>query len=153
MARINKRVVDTAETCGKDYVIWDDELPGFGLRVFASGKRSYVIQYRSRGRSRRYTIGLHGVWTPEEARREAKAQLGRVARGDDPAEEREEERKALTVRQLCEQYIADMEAASSWEKAGGRRKIPPLRPMSDVSAGTSSHFWARDACGTSQSQT
>lgn len=37
MAKITKRVVDTAETGTKDYVIWDDELPGFGLRVFASG--------------------------------------------------------------------------------------------------------------------
>lgn len=122
MARITKRVVDTAETSSKDYVIWDDELPGFGLRVFASGKRSYVIQYRSRGRSRRYTIGLHGVWTPEEARREAKAQLGRVAHGDDPAEEREEERKALTIKQLCEQYIADMEAGLVLGKGGRPKK-------------------------------
>ncbi len=122
MARITKRVIDTAETSSKDYVIWDDELPGFGLRVFASGKRSYVIQYRSRGRSRRYTIGLHGVWTPEEARREAKAQLGRVAHGDDPAEEREEERKALTIKQLCEQYIADMEAGLVLGKGGRPKK-------------------------------
>lgn len=52
MARIIKWVVNTAETGSKDYVIWDDELPGFGLRVFASGKRSYVIQYRSRGLNR-----------------------------------------------------------------------------------------------------
>src|SRR3546814_7287413 len=98
MAKITKRVVDAAETGSKDYVIWDDELPGFGLRVFASGKRSYVIQYRSRGRSRRYTIGLHGVWSPETARREARSQLGRVAHGDDPAGEREEDRKALPIR-------------------------------------------------------
>jgi Arm DNA-binding domain len=55
-------------------VIWDDELPGFGLRVFSSGKRSYVIQYRIRGRSRRYTIGLHGAWAPETARREVNIQ-------------------------------------------------------------------------------
>lgn len=122
MTRITKRVVDTTETGSKDYVIWDDELRGFGLRVFASGKRSYVIQYRSRGRSRRYTIGLHGVWTPEEARREAKAQLGRVAHGDDPAEEREEERKALTIKQLCEQYIADMEAGLILGKGGRPKK-------------------------------
>jgi hypothetical protein len=72
MAKLTKRIVDAAEAQDKDYVIWDDELPGFGLRVFTSGKRSYLIQYRSAGRSRRYTIGLHGVWTPELARKEAK---------------------------------------------------------------------------------
>lgn len=57
MVKITKRVVEAAEAGEKDYLIWDDELPGFGLRVFSSGKRSYVIQYRTRGRSRRYTIG------------------------------------------------------------------------------------------------
>jgi len=86
MAKLTKRIVDAAEAQDKDYVIWDDELPGFGLRVFTSGKRSYLIQYRSGGRSRRYTIGQHGVWTPELARKEAKVQLGRVAQGDNPAE-------------------------------------------------------------------
>src|SRR3546814_6138622 len=118
MAKITYRVVDWADTGSKDYVSWDDELPGFGLRVFASGKRSYVIQYRSRGRSRRYTIGLHGVWSPETARREARSQLGRVAHGDDPAGEREEDRKALTIKQLCEQYITDMEAGLILGKGG-----------------------------------
>src|SRR5262252_708116 len=78
MAKLTKRIVDAAEAQSKDYVIWDDELPGFGLRVFTSGKRSYLIQYRSAGRSRRYTIGQHGVWTPELARKEAKVQLGGV---------------------------------------------------------------------------
>ena len=42
MAKLTKRLVDAAESREKDYVVWDDELPGFGLRVFASGKRSYV---------------------------------------------------------------------------------------------------------------
>ncbi|WP_163593819.1 Arm DNA-binding domain-containing protein, partial [Klebsiella variicola] len=72
----------------------------FGLRVFVSGKRSYLIQYRSAGRSRRYTIGLHGVWTPELARKEARIQLGRVAQGDNPAEERQLDHKAITVKEL-----------------------------------------------------
>ena len=53
MPKLNKRVIDGAEPQDKDYVIWDDDLPGFGLRVFKSGKRSYLIQYRSAGRSRR----------------------------------------------------------------------------------------------------
>ncbi len=68
MPKITKKALDAAIPNGRDYVIWDSELPGFGLRVFASGTRSYVLQYRSLGRSRRYTIGLHGVWTPEAAR-------------------------------------------------------------------------------------
>jgi hypothetical protein len=47
MVKITKRIVEAAEAREKDYLIWDDELPGFGLRVFNSGKRSYVIQYRT----------------------------------------------------------------------------------------------------------
>lgn len=121
MPKITKKAVDAAIPNGRDYVIWDSELPGFGLRVFASGKRSYVLQYRSLGRSRRYTIGLHGVWTPEAARLEAKAQLGRIARGDNPAEEKQLDHRALTVKQLCDLYRADLEAGLILGK-GGRPK-------------------------------
>lgn len=121
MAKITKRIVDAAGPREKDYVIWDDELPGFGLRVFTSGKRSYVIQYRAAGRSRRYTIGLHGVWTPETARQEAKVQFGRVASGDNPAEERQLDHKAITVKELCALYITDLGAGLILGK-GGRPK-------------------------------
>lgn len=122
MPKLNKRFIDSTEIREKDYVIWDDDLLGFGLRVFASGKRSYVIQYRANGRSRRYTIGLHGVWTPETARREAKAQLGKVAQGDDPAEEKHLDRNAMAVKELCERYIADMYAGLILGKGGVAKK-------------------------------
>ena len=122
MPKITKKAVDAAIPNGRDYVIWDSELPGFGLRVFASGKRSYVLQYRSLGRSRRYTIGLHGVWTPESARLEAKAQLGRIARGDNPAEEKQLDHQALTVKQLCDLYRADLEAGLILGKGGRPKK-------------------------------
>jgi hypothetical protein len=68
------------------------------------------LQYRAKGRSRRFTIGLHGVFTPEKARQEARVQLGRIAGGDDPAGERELDRKAITVRGLCEMYLRDLHA-------------------------------------------
>lgn len=123
MAKLTKRIVDAADAREKDYFIWDDELPGFGLRVFASGKRSYLIQYRAAGRTRRYTIGLHGVWTPETARQEAKVQLGRVARGDNPSEERQLDHKAITVKELCALYTADLNAGLILGK-GGRPKKP-----------------------------
>lgn len=123
MAKINKRTVDGAVSKEKDYFIWDDDLPGFGLRVFASGKRSYLIQYRALGRSRRFTIGLHGVWTPELARKEAKALLGKIAQGDNPAEERQLDHKAITVKELCDLYLKDLDAGLILGK-GGRPKRP-----------------------------
>jgi integrase len=119
-------VVEAAEFREKDYVIWDDDLPGFGLRVFASGKCSYVIQYRSAGRSRRYTIGLHGVWTPELARKEAKIQLGRVAQGDNPAEERQLDHKAITVKELCDLYLNDLKAGLILGKGGRPKKATTI---------------------------
>jgi integrase len=122
MVKITKRVVEAADAREKDYLIWDDELPGFGLRVFSTGKRSYVIQYRTRGRSRRYTIGLHGAWAPETARREARMQLGRVAGGDDPVEDRQLDHKAITVKELCARYLADLQAGLILGKGGRPKK-------------------------------
>ena len=126
MTKLTKRVVDAADAREKDYFIWDDELPGFGLRVFASGKRSYLIQYRALGRTRRYTIGLHGIWTPETARQEAKAQLGRVARGDNPSEERQLDHQAMTVKELCSLYLKDLKAGLILGKGGRPKKATTI---------------------------
>ncbi|MFB6417720.1 tyrosine-type recombinase/integrase [Bradyrhizobium tunisiense] len=126
MTKLSKRIVDAAEAREKDYVIWDDELPGFGLRVFTSGKRSYLIQYRSAGRSRRYTIGQHGVWTPELARKEARIQLGRVAQGDNPAEERQLDHRAITVKELCDLYFTDLKAGLILGKGGRPKKASTI---------------------------
>lgn len=123
MAKLTKRIVDAADVREKDYFIWDDELPGFGLRVFTSGKRSYLIQYRAAGRTRRFTIGLHGIWTAETARQEAKVQLGRVAKGENPSEERQLDHQAITVKELCALYVADLNAGLILGK-GGRPKKP-----------------------------
>jgi integrase len=107
MAKLSKRIVDQVEAGEKDYFIWDEELPGFGLRVFKSGKRSYLVQYRAKGRTRRFTIGTHGVWTPDTARVQARVLLGRIAQGDNPAEERQLDLKAITIKELCERYLED----------------------------------------------
>lgn len=123
MAKLSKRVVDQAESAESDYFIWDDELPGFGLRVFASGKRSYLVQYRAGGRTRRFTIGSHGVWAPESARKEARILLGRIAQGENPAEQKQLDTKAITVKELCTRYLADCEAGLVPGK-GGRPKKP-----------------------------
>jgi Arm DNA-binding domain len=103
MARLTKRVVDaTHPKPGDDVFAWDDELPGFGLRVKPSGAKSFILQYRNRnGRSRRVTLGRFGVFTTEEARQRARLALGEVARGDDPAERKAADRSAATITELC----------------------------------------------------
>ena len=148
MGKITKRVVDAAEGRANDYVIWDDELPGFGLRVFVSGKRSYVIQYRAAGRSRRYTIGLHGVWTAETARQEAKVLLGRIAKGDDPAEERQLDHKAITMKELCAIISATWKPGSFSGRAAARRKRRRSSPTPDASLVRSSRSSGRARSGT-----
>ncbi|MFL6689300.1 MAG: tyrosine-type recombinase/integrase [Alphaproteobacteria bacterium] len=108
MPKLTKRAVDAlrAAHSATDALHWDDELPGFGMRLKPSGAASWVIQYRNRrGSSRRLTLGQVGRLTPDEARKEARAKLAAVDRGKDPAQERDEERQAVTVSELCEQYL------------------------------------------------
>ena len=83
MDRLTKRSVEKLEVSDRDYFVWDSELSGFGVRVMPFGRKSYLVQYRASGRSRRRTIGLHGVLTADQARVEAKKLLGDVARGGD----------------------------------------------------------------------
>ncbi len=86
-------------------IYWDTEQRGFGLLVLPSGEKRYVVQYRVAGRSRRLTFkpGL----SLTEARKEAKAKLGDVAKGRDPlAERRRQEGEATnTLKAIVEEYF------------------------------------------------
>lgn len=144
MGRVTKRLVEAALAEAKDYIVWDDELPGFGIWIFASGKRSYIIQYRIHRRSRRLTIGMHGIWTAELARREARIQLGRVAQGEDPAEKRQVDRQAITVKELCALYLTDLNAGLVLGKGGRPKSNRPSTPIQVASTATSCRCSDRD---------
>jgi integrase len=104
MPKITKRLVEAAEIRDKDYIICDDELSGFAVRVLPSGKRYYLIQYRIGTRYRRMSLGMHGVLTTEKVRRKAFKLLAAVKDGEDPAGDRQESRKAITVAELAERF-------------------------------------------------
>lgn len=123
MAKITKRVVDTTKTAGGDLFIWDDELPGFGLRVKKSGAKSFVVQYRNaNGRSRRLTVGRYGILTVEEARKVAKISLADVLKGADPAEHKKLERGAMTIEALCREYLEKAERGLLLTRRGGTKR-------------------------------
>lgn len=109
MPKLNKRLVDALEADpDRDVVVWDSELRGFGVRVKPSGRKTYILQYRNaQGRSRRTTLGKHGVITCRKARQDALQDLAEVSRGDDPAEARQSQRKGITMRELAERYIKE----------------------------------------------
>jgi integrase len=104
-------------------VIWDSEVTGFGLRVRAQSK-TWIVFYRPAGMGRstppkRFKLGTpETISTATEARRQARDVLGRVARGEDPAAERSERRRAAKarVRDLINAYEAH-------EKARGRANV------------------------------
>ncbi len=81
---IAKRAVHALPADGSDALYWDRDLPGVGVRVYPSGRKSYVVQCRGPNGSQRVTIGQHGTITADEARKQAAAIIDRIKRGEDP---------------------------------------------------------------------
>jgi integrase len=109
--RINKGVVDALKPAAARFVSWDTEIPGFGVRVYPTGQKVYVLKYRVGGgraaRIRWANIGKHGIVTPDQARDIARRWAAQVAEGGDPAQVREEQRKAPTLSQALDKYLAE----------------------------------------------
>lgn len=105
MAKLTKRTVDALKPRIENYFAWDDELRGFGVRVLPKGAKTFVVQYRAAGRSRRVKIGRYGLLTADEARARAKTLLGDVADGQNPADAISDHRKSPTVREVCERFM------------------------------------------------
>jgi integrase len=91
---------------------FDDDLPGFGVRVRTGGSRVYVVQYKVGARHRRITLGAVGSLDLGKARSTAKDLLAAVRLGRDPAGEKIEARQqaAETFGALLPRYLARQRA-------------------------------------------
>ena len=154
--KITKRVVDTTIPGPLDTFLWDTDVKGFGVKVTPRGSKVYLLQYRYGGRVRRYTIGKHGSpWTPDRARGEAVRLLGRIEEGVDPATEKADARREMSVAELCDQYLAEgcgTKKASTLATDRGRieRHIKPLmgrRRVSEITPNDVRRFQDDVACG------
>jgi integrase len=115
--RLTKGAVDTAAPGSADFFLWDESVRGFGIKITPSGGKIYVLQYRCRGRQRRYRIGQHGSpWTAAEARIEAVRLLSEVVRGNDPADLKQADRSDITFAAFADRYLK--EHADLHKKAG-----------------------------------
>ncbi|MCH8947950.1 MAG: site-specific integrase [Acidobacteria bacterium] len=86
-------------------IVWDREIPGFGVRITSKGVVSFVLNYRLRARERRYTIGRFPVLSPTAARNEAIKLRGNIQNGIDPLAQRADDRSAPTMVDLAHDYM------------------------------------------------
>ena len=101
--RLNNRTVGALEV-ERETLFWDRHLPGFAVRVYPSGTRTYVVQTRGPYGARRVTLGRHGAITATEARRRAWQAIARIKAGKEPLPEHSASRRAVGPR------LADMAA-------------------------------------------
>ena len=101
--RLTKRTVDALVAEGRDSVFWDSELPGFGLRVYRTGRKVYCVQTRGPAGPKRVTLGRHGEISADTARRQAVLAIDRIKRGEDPMPAAP--KPELTVAGLADRFL------------------------------------------------
>ena len=101
--RLTKRTVDALCVERRDAVFWDRTLPGFGVRVYASGRKLYVVQARGPAGSKRVALGKHGPLAADEARKKAAVVIDRIKLGEDP--QPPAPAPDPTVADLAERYV------------------------------------------------
>ena len=124
----------------RDRVIWDRALTGFGVRVYPSGAKVYVVQARGPDGSRRIAVGRHGVIGAVEARRRAALIVARIRAGEEPVPEAKRT-ESITVAALAERYLLEHVAvrckpttAAQYRLAIERYIVPALgtRPVASL---------------------
>ena len=108
MAKLTKTFIDKVSLPADDYKIhWDDTIKGYGLRVTAKGKKSFIVMGRIKGKSACITIGPYGEYTEHEARDRARKLLQNMRESIDPRDVKKQDAAAkVTLRQVADAYLS-----------------------------------------------
>jgi len=136
---LTKRVLDAAKPREKEFFAWCGSLPGFGARIYPSGRKIFVAQVRIGRSQRRIKIGPFGALTVEQARERAAAVIRAAADGRDPQRDKRELRAALTVEELCDQYMDAARSGLVMTRFRKVRRSTTLNVDAGRSPGTSGH--------------
>ena len=113
---LTPRLARESRSNGKDTILFDKALPGFGLRIHPSGRKVWIVQARIEGRSRRIVIGRHGEMELAAARRRARDMLARIRAGGNPADDIQREKETPTLRAFADEYLRRSEP--HWKPSG-----------------------------------
>lgn len=153
---LTERVVKAAGHQGPNsLLIRDDEISGFGLRVYSNGARGFFLDYRFAARRRMLTIGAWPAWSVVAARQRAMELRRRIDQGEDPLAERQDAREAATVKELIERYLKEHAVLLAKRNAADqasmlRKLVEPewgQRRVADITGGDVSQLLARIASG------
>lgn len=108
MGHLTKNFINKLEPPAEGHdTYWDDSPKGLGLRVMASGHKSFILFKRFRGRPITITIGSDKTYSVDQARKQANRFIVQLDNGEDPREARRQERvKGLTLRELADEYVS-----------------------------------------------
>lgn len=121
-AKITLPFLRNLKPTGAEFFIWDETMPGFGVRVKPQGTTSFLVQHKTTdGRTRRKTLGTFGKPghpTLQQARQAAQKILAEVQLGADPIGDARAKRDAMTVATLCAEYLSEAEAGRILNRSG-----------------------------------
>ncbi|MDB6045689.1 MAG: integrase [Gammaproteobacteria bacterium] len=104
--KLTKAVVEAAQPSGREQELRDTTVPGFLCKVTPTGRKVFMVQYRTNdGTRRKPAIGVFGELTVDQARTIAQRLLAEVRNGGDPSAEKAAAREAPTVKQLSKRFM------------------------------------------------
>ena len=117
---LNTKLIKSLKTTKSSEMYWDKSFSAgsFGVKVYKTGKKRYIIDYRNRfGQQRRFVVGDAQLIGLADARKKATELFVNISKGIDPLDDKTDHRNSLTFKQLTEEYL-------------NRHAIPNKRPTS-----------------------